>query len=122
MVNRPYQSMEMVLDCVVNYIHDANDRNSFSLVSHTCYDVDAKTHKHVTAHLCYATPLRCRQSFPFIKSLTLTGSPHIVNVTSSPCNWDHDVTPWVQEIAASFKRLKVVRFQNLVVHDSDLEL
>ncbi|PWA83579.1 hypothetical protein CTI12_AA165900 [Artemisia annua] len=114
--------METVLDCVVNYIHDANDRNSFSLVSHTCYDVDAKTRRHVTAHLCYATPLRCRQRFPFIKSLTLTGSPHIVNVTSSPCNWDHNVNPWVQEIAASFKRLKVVRFQNLVVHDSDLEL
>ncbi|PWA83580.1 hypothetical protein CTI12_AA165910 [Artemisia annua] len=114
--------METVLDCVVNYLHDANDRNSLSLVSHTCYDVDAKTRKHVTAHLCYATPLRCRQRFPFIKSLTLTGSPHIVNVTSSPCNWDHNVTPWVEEIAASFKRLKVVRFQNLVVHDSDLEL
>ncbi|GJZ62448.1 coronatine-insensitive protein 1 [Tanacetum coccineum] len=122
MVNRPYQSMEMVFDCVVNYIHDANDRNSFSLVSHTCYDVDAKTRKHVTAHLCYATPLRCRQRFPFIKSLTLTGSPHIVNVTSSPCNWDHNVTPWIQEIATFFKRLKVVRFQNLVLHDSDLEL
>ncbi|GJU28337.1 coronatine-insensitive protein 1-like protein, partial [Tanacetum coccineum] len=39
--------MDTVFDCVMHYvmhyIHDANDRNSFSLVSRTCYDVDAKT-------------------------------------------------------------------------------
>ncbi|GKC04296.1 coronatine-insensitive protein 1-like protein [Tanacetum coccineum] len=96
--------------------------NSFSLVSRTCYDVDAKTRKHVTVHLCYATPLRCRQRFPFIESLTLAGNPHIVDLTSSPCNWDHNLTPWIQEIAISFKLLKVVRFQNLDVRDLDLEL
>ncbi|GKB96766.1 coronatine-insensitive protein 1-like protein [Tanacetum coccineum] len=67
--------MDTVLDCVVHYLHDVSDRNSFSLVSRTCYDVDAKTRKHVTAHLCYATPLRCRQRFPFIESLTLAGNP-----------------------------------------------
>ncbi|GJY42111.1 coronatine-insensitive protein 1-like protein [Tanacetum coccineum] len=114
--------MDTVFDCVVHYIHDASDKNSFSLVSRTCYDVDAKTREHVTVHLCYATPLRCRQRFPFIESLTLAGTPHIVDLTSSPCNWDHNLTPWVQDIATSFKRLKVVRFQNLDVHDSDLEL
>ncbi|GJY42110.1 coronatine-insensitive protein 1-like protein, partial [Tanacetum coccineum] len=118
--------MDTVFDCVMHYvmhyIHDANDRNSFSLVSHTCYDVDAKTRKHVTVHLCYATPLRCRQRFPFIESLTLAGNPHIVDLTSSPCNWDHNLTPWIQEIAISFKLLKVVRFQNLDVRDLDLEL
>nr|GEV97757.1 reverse transcriptase [Tanacetum cinerariifolium] len=43
-------------------------------------------------------------------------------VASSPCKWDHNLTPWVQEIATSFKRLKVVRFQSLVVRDLDLEL
>ncbi|GJZ09191.1 coronatine-insensitive protein 1-like protein, partial [Tanacetum coccineum] len=114
--------MDTVFDCIVHYIHDANDKNSFSLVSRTCYDVDAKTREHITVHLCYATPLRCRQRFPFIESLTLAGNPHIVDLVSSPCNWDHTLTPWVQEIATSFKRLKVVRFQSLVVHDSDLEL
>ncbi|GJV96510.1 coronatine-insensitive protein 1-like protein [Tanacetum coccineum] len=133
--------MDTVFDCVVNYVHDVSDMNSFSLVSRTCYDVDAMTRKHVTAHLCYATPLRCRQRFPFIESLTLAGNPirrsggigyvvvvtlagnpHIVDLGSSPCNWDHNLTPWVQEIATSFKRLKVVRFQNLDVHDWDLEL
>ncbi|PWA83578.1 hypothetical protein CTI12_AA165890 [Artemisia annua] len=114
--------MDTVLDCVLHYIHDANDRNSFSLVSHMCYDIDAKTRKHVTAHLCYATPLRFRRRFPFIESVTLAGNPHIVDLTSSACNWDHNLTPWVQEIATSFKGLKMVRLQNLVVHDSDLEL
>nr|GEX32092.1 hypothetical protein [Tanacetum cinerariifolium] len=99
----------------------STDRNSFSLVSHMCYDVDAKTRKHVTAHLCYATPLRFRQRFPFIESLTLARNPHIVDLTSL-CNWDHNLTPWLQEIATSFKRLKVVRLQNLVVHDLDLGL
>ncbi|GJZ09192.1 coronatine-insensitive protein 1-like protein [Tanacetum coccineum] len=118
--------MDTVFDCVMHYvmhyIHDANDRNSFSLVSHTCYD--------------------CRQRFPFIESLTLAGNPirrssagigyvvfvnlagnpHIVDLGSNPCNWDHNLTPWVQEIATSFKLLNVVRFQNLDVHDSDLEL
>nr|GEV97758.1 putative mitochondrial protein [Tanacetum cinerariifolium] len=43
-------------------------------------------------------------------------------VASSPCKWVHNLTPWVQEIATSFKRLKVVRFQSLVVRDLDLEL
>ncbi|XP_071733876.1 coronatine-insensitive protein 1-like [Rutidosis leptorrhynchoides] len=115
--------MDSLFDCVVPSIHEGSDRNSFSSVSRTCYDLDAKTRKHVTVHLCYATPFRCHQRFPFIKSLTLTGSPHInVDLTSSPCNWDHNVTPWVQEIATSFKGLKSVSFQRLVVHDSDLEL
>ncbi|GJS56763.1 coronatine-insensitive protein 1-like protein [Tanacetum coccineum] len=134
--------MDTVFDCVVHHIHEASDRNSFSLVSRTCYDVDAKTRKHITVHLCYATPLRCRQRFPFIESLTLAGNPirrssagigyvvfvnlagnpHIVDLGSNPCNWDHNLTPWVQEIATSFKLLNVVRFQILDVHDSDLEL
>ncbi|GKA52766.1 coronatine-insensitive protein 1-like protein, partial [Tanacetum coccineum] len=114
--------MDTVFDCVVHYIHDASDKNSFSLVSRTCYDTDAKTREHVTAHLCYATPLSCRQRFPFIESLTLAGNPHIVDLASSPCKWDHNLIPWVQEIATSFKRLKVVRFQSLVVRDLDLEL
>nr|GEY75403.1 hypothetical protein [Tanacetum cinerariifolium] len=81
-IKRTEAKMDTVFDCVVHYIHNASDRNSFSLASRTCYDVDAKT-----LH-----------------------------------NWDHNLTPWVQEIATSFKRLKVVRFQNLDVHDSDLEL
>nr|GEX04639.1 hypothetical protein [Tanacetum cinerariifolium] len=86
--------MDTVFDCVVPYIHNASDRNSFSLASRTCYDVDAKTREHVTVHLCYAAPLRCRQRFPFIESLTLAGNPHIVDLASSPCNWDHNLTPW----------------------------
>nr|GEW00424.1 nucleotide-binding alpha-beta plait domain-containing protein [Tanacetum cinerariifolium] len=43
----------------------------------------------------------------YVVVVNLAGNPHIVDLGSNPCNWDHNLTPWVQEIATSFKRLKV---------------
>lgn len=103
-------SIHTVLESVAPYIHDTSDRNSFSLVCRKCYEAEGKTRKHVTVYMCYATPFRFRQRFPFIESLTLKGKPL------------DNIIRWVKEMATSFNLLKVVHLHHLYVSDSDLEL
>nr|GEV97755.1 hypothetical protein [Tanacetum cinerariifolium] len=96
----------------------------------SCYDVDniitlmsTSCPLMLTLHVFFC-PLVLRYTVKVSSKVSLYRviNPSIVDLTSSPCNWDHNLTPWVQEIATSFKRLKVVRFQSLVVRDLDLEL
>ncbi|GKB59643.1 coronatine-insensitive protein 1-like protein [Tanacetum coccineum] len=63
------------------------------------------------------TPSRLHQRFPFLESLTLKGFP-----VRFPGIVSIDITPWIQDISASFKCLKELCISGTVVHDSDLEL
>ncbi|GJV53418.1 D-3-phosphoglycerate dehydrogenase 1, chloroplastic-like protein [Tanacetum coccineum] len=112
-------SMETLLDCVIPYIHDADDLNSLSLVSRKFYQLDCITRKHVTVHLFYAlSPSTLSKRFPFVESLTLKGPPH----KDFPQMSDIDITPWIEEIAVKFVSLKALHIRGLVVCDEDLEL
>ncbi|PWA77977.1 hypothetical protein CTI12_AA218680 [Artemisia annua] len=111
--------METVLDCVIPYIHDGNDLNSISLVSRKFYELDCITRKHVTVHLHYApSPFLLNQRFPFLESLTLKGFPDDFEYGHRTA----DVTPWIREIAVSFKCLKALHIRRLFICDSNIEL
>ncbi|GKC13462.1 hypothetical protein Tco_1010244 [Tanacetum coccineum] len=111
--------METVANCVIPYVH-CSDRNSVSLVCGRWYEIDCMTRKHVTVHLHYApTPLRLSQRFPFLESLTLKGYPYEIGLLQKS---GVNITPWIQEISASFKCLKSLHIHNVAIHDSDLEL
>ncbi|GJV64472.1 hypothetical protein Tco_1475300 [Tanacetum coccineum] len=113
-------SMETVLECVIPYIHDRDDRNSISLVSRKFYELDFLTRKHLTVHLFYAPTLsRLSERFLFIESLTLKGCP---NDFKLPFIWSIDIASWIEEIAFKFKHLKALQIRGLYVRDEDLEL
>ncbi|PWA79547.1 Leucine-rich repeat, cysteine-containing subtype [Artemisia annua] len=108
---------EEVLDLVIPYIHNVEDRNSVSLVSRKVCEIDGITRKRLTVHtLLYTKPASLSKRFPFIESLTLKGTP-------SRFNDDYAVriTPWIQQLALKFRCLKELHIHSLVVHDNDLE-
>ncbi|GJY13634.1 alpha/beta hydrolase fold protein [Tanacetum coccineum] len=109
---------EEVLDIVISYIHDVEDRNSVSLVSRKFYEIDGITRKSVTLHTLYSNPSRLSKRFPFIESLTLKGPPSGLNQ-----RYHHHIkiTPWIQQLALEFRCLKELHIRRLVVHDEDLE-
>ncbi|XP_075668764.1 coronatine-insensitive protein 1 [Castanea sativa] len=114
---------DVVLGCVMPYIHDPKDRDAVSLVCKRWYDLDALTRKHVTIALCYTTsPDRLRRRFRHLESLKLKGKPRAAMFNLIPEDWGGYVTPWVREIAESFNCLKALHFRRMIVRDSDLEL
>lgn len=114
---------DVVAGCVMPYIVDAKDREAVSLVCRRWYELDALTREHVTIALCYTTsPERLRRRFSQLKSLKLKGKPRAAMFNLIPEDWGGFVTPWVEEIAESFKSLKHLHFRRMIVRDSDLEL
>ncbi|XVE99706.1 hypothetical protein REPUB_Repub03eG0223700 [Reevesia pubescens] len=114
---------DVVLGCVMPYIHDSKDRDAVSLVCRRWYELDALTRKHITIALCYTTsPDRLRRRFPHLESLKLKGKPRAAMFNLIPEDWGGYVTPWVNEIAENFNCLKSVHFRRMIVKDSDLEV
>ncbi|KAF9674638.1 hypothetical protein SADUNF_Sadunf10G0147700 [Salix dunnii] len=115
---------DVVLECVMPYIHDPRDRDAVSLVCRRWYELDAITRKHVTIALCYSTsPDRLQRRFKHLESLKMKGKPRAAMFLNLiPEDWGGFVTPWVNEIAESFNCLKSLHFRRMIVKDSDLEL
>ncbi|GJZ65029.1 leucine-rich repeat, cysteine-containing subtype protein [Tanacetum coccineum] len=110
---------EEVLDLVIPYLHDIDDRNSVSLVSRKSYEIDGITRKRLTVHtLYYPNPASLNKRFPFIEALTLKGPPSNFNVTD---DYDIQITPWIEQLALEFRCLKELHIRGLVVCDEDLE-
>ncbi|PWA71277.1 hypothetical protein CTI12_AA275040 [Artemisia annua] len=110
--------IDTVFSCVLPYIQNGSDRNSVSLVCRRWYELDCLTRKHVTVDMFFAkSPSRLLQRFPFLESLTLKGLPFRLYGENFHC-----ITPWIEEIAVSFTRLKSLHMRHLAVHDSDMEL
>lgn len=114
---------DTVFSCVVPYIHDGRERSSVSLVCRKWCELDGATRKHVTIAMCYATtPLRLRQRFPLLESLTIKGKPRAAMFDLIPEDWGGYVTPWVREISSSLKCLKSIHFRRMIVRDSDIDV
>ena len=114
---------DLVLDCVMPYIHDPKDRDAVSQVCKRWYELDSLTRKHVTIALCYTTtPDRLRRRFPHLESLKLKGKPRAAMFNLIPEDWGGYVTPWVKEIEKYFDCLKSLHFRRMIVRDSDLAL
>ncbi|KAJ6720536.1 F-BOX/TPR REPEAT PROTEIN POF3 [Salix viminalis] len=115
---------DVVLECVMPYIHDPRDRDAVSLVCRRWYELDAITRRHVTIALCYSTsPDRLQRRFKHLESLKMKGKPRAAMFFNLiPEDWGGFVTPWVNEIAESFNCLKSLHFRRMIVKDSDLEL
>ncbi|KAF2296218.1 hypothetical protein GH714_036810 [Hevea brasiliensis] len=114
---------DVVLGCVMPYIHDPRDRDAVSLVCRRWYELDALTRKHITIAFCYTTsPDRLRRRFKHLESLKLKGKPRAAMFNLIPEDWGGFVTPWVNEIAESFNCLKSLHFRRMIVTDSDLEV
>ncbi|GJY12969.1 leucine-rich repeat, cysteine-containing subtype protein [Tanacetum coccineum] len=110
---------EQVLDLVIPYIHNLEDRNSLSLVSRKFYEIDGITRKRLTVHtLYYPNPASLSKIFPFIESLTLKGPLfHFIREYHNHIQ----ITPWIEQLALEFRCLKQLHIRRLVVHDEDLE-
>ncbi|KAL6580339.1 Coronatine-insensitive protein 1 [Orobanche minor] len=114
---------DTVWECVIPYVQDPRDRDAVSLVCKNWYKIDAITRKHVTMALCYtATPQRLSERFPQLESLKLKGKPRAAMFNLIPEDWGGYVTPWLEEIVRSFRRMKVLHFRRMIVKDTDLEL
>ncbi|XP_007009091.2 PREDICTED: coronatine-insensitive protein 1 [Theobroma cacao] len=119
----PVGMSDVVLGCVMPYIHDPKDRDAVSLVCRRWYELDALTRKHITIALCYTTsPDRLRRRFQHLESLKLKGKPRAAMFNLIPEDWGGYVTPWVNEIAENFNCLKSLHFRRMIVKDSDLEV
>lgn len=114
---------DVVLDCVMPYIHDPKDRDAVSQVCRRWYEIDSQTRKHVTIALCYTTtPDRLRKRFPHLESLKLKGKPRAAMFNLIPENWGGFVNPWVREIENYFDCLKSLHFRRMIVTDDDLSI
>ncbi|KAI3470847.1 hypothetical protein Pfo_027510 [Paulownia fortunei] len=116
----PYDT---VWECVIPYVQDPRDRGAVSLVCKQWYKIDAITRKHVTIALCYTTtPQLLSRRFPQLESLKLKGKPRAAMFNLIEEDWGGYVTPWVEEVIKSFRRMKALHFRRMIVSDSDLEL
>ncbi|XP_057474978.1 coronatine-insensitive protein 1-like [Actinidia eriantha] len=114
---------DLVFQRVIDYIHDARDRDAVSLVCRRWCEIDAGARKHVTIALCYTTtPRMLLLRFPNLESLKLKAKPRAAMFNLIPEDWGGYVTAWVEEIARSFRGLKALHFRRMIVRDSDLEL
>ncbi|CAI8586262.1 unnamed protein product [Vicia faba] len=114
---------DVVLDCVLPYVHDSKDRDAISQVCKRWYELDSSTRKHITIALCYTTtPDRLRRRFPHLESLKLKGKPRAAMFNLIPEDWGGFVTPWVKEISKYFDCLKSLHFRRMIVTDSDLQI
>ncbi|KAL9421618.1 hypothetical protein AB3S75_033986 [Citrus x aurantiifolia] len=122
-MNSGMPDMDTVFECVIPYVEDPKDRDAISLVCRRWYELDATTRRHITIALCYTTtPARLRRRFRNLESLKLKGKPRAAMFNLIPEDWGGYVTPWVEEIAASFNSLKSIHFRRMIVRDSDLEV
>lgn len=111
---------DTVWECVIPY---ARDRDAVSLVCKRWYEIDAITRKHVTMALCYtATPQQLSRRFPQLESLKIKGKPRAAMFNLIGEDWGGYATPWVQEVARSFGKMKALHFRRMIVSDSDLRL
>ncbi|KAF8048945.1 hypothetical protein N665_2346s0001 [Sinapis alba] len=116
-------TVDDVIEQVMPYITDPKDRDSASLVCRRWFKIDSETREHVTMALCYtSTPDRLSRRFPNLRSLKLKGKPRAAMFNLIPENWGGFVTPWVNEIAVSLRRLKSVHFRRMIVSDLDLDV
>ncbi|GMI87214.1 CORONATINE INSENSITIVE 1 [Hibiscus trionum] len=114
---------DVVLGCVLSYVHDPRDRAAISLVCRRWYELDSSSRKHITIAFCYTTTTdRLRRRFPFLESLELKGKPRAAMFNLIPDDWGGYVTPWVREIAENFDCLRSLHFRRMIVRDSDLEV
>ncbi|XP_051121823.1 coronatine-insensitive protein 1-like [Andrographis paniculata] len=112
-----------IWECVIPYVVEPRDRAAVSLVCKRWCQIDALTRKHVTIALCYsATPQRLWRRFPQLESLKLKGKPRAAMFNLIAEDWGGYVTPWVEEVIRSFKKMKALHFRRMIVKDSDLEL
>ncbi|KAF2567200.1 hypothetical protein F2Q68_00028168 [Brassica cretica] len=112
-----------VISIVMPYVTDPKDRESASLVNRTWLRADSETRDHVTMALCYASaPDRLARRFPNLRSLKLKGKPRAAMFNLIPENWGGFVTPWVNEIALSLRRIRSVHFRRMIVNDLDLDV
>ncbi|GJU98886.1 leucine-rich repeat, cysteine-containing subtype protein [Tanacetum coccineum] len=110
---------EEVLDLVISYIHDVEDRNSVSLVSRKFYEIDGIMRGRLTVHTHYnPNPSRLSKRFPFVQTLTLKGTPSDIIHTYHN---DIRITSWIEQLALEFRYLTELHMRHLVVHDEDLE-
>ncbi|GKF59449.1 leucine-rich repeat, cysteine-containing subtype protein [Tanacetum coccineum] len=110
---------EEILDLVIPYIHNFEDRNSVSLVSPKFCEIDGIMRKRLTVHTLYSNPSRLSKRFPFIEALTLKGPPSSFHVIED--DYDIRITPWIEQLSLEFRCLKELSICGLVVHDEDLE-
>ncbi|KAI3518554.1 hypothetical protein L1887_07359 [Cichorium endivia] len=114
---------DTVFNCVVPHIDDSRDRSSVSLVCRKWCELEGLTRKHVTIAMCYSTtPLRLRQRFPLLESLTIKGKPRAAMFDLIPEDWGGYVTPWIAEISSYLNCLKAIHFRRMIVRDSDIDL
>ncbi|XP_010529696.1 PREDICTED: coronatine-insensitive protein 1-like isoform X2 [Tarenaya hassleriana] len=116
-------TIDGVIEQVIPYITDPKDRDYASLVCRRWCKVDAETREHVTLSLCYTAKSDClSRRFSNLRLMKLKGKPRAAMFNLIPENWGGYVTPWVNEIAASFRQLKSVHFRRMIVSDLDLDL
>ncbi|PWA72205.1 hypothetical protein CTI12_AA273070 [Artemisia annua] len=109
---------EQVLDLVIPYIRNVEDRNPVSSVSHKFYEIDGITRKRLTVHApFYPNPASLSKRFPFIESLMLKGFPDYC----VKGDYGIRITPWIKQLALEFRCLKELHICGLVVHDEELE-
>ncbi|KAJ0764435.1 putative leucine-rich repeat domain superfamily, transport inhibitor response 1 [Helianthus annuus] len=119
--HRTHINSDVIFELTIPYITNSHDRQSISLVCKRWYELDSLTRKHITIALCYSTtPEQLRRRFPYLESLKLKGKPRAAMYNLIPEDWGGFVKPWVQEIARSFRCLKVVHFRRMIVTDEDL--
>ncbi|EPS60135.1 hypothetical protein M569_14670 [Genlisea aurea] len=113
---------DTVWECVIPLLQDVADRAAVSLVCKSWYEIERITRKHVTMALCYAaSPRMLSRRFPHLESLKLKGQPRAAMFNLIPEDWGGYVTPWLEEIARSFARMKALHFRRMIVTDSDLK-
>ncbi|KAJ4903935.1 Coronatine-insensitive protein 1 [Raphanus sativus] len=117
------RNVDDVISLAMPYVTDPKDRDSASLVNRTWLRADSETREHVTMALCYASsPERLSRRFPNLTSLKLKGKPRAAMFNLIPENWGGFVSPWVNEIALSMRRIRSVHFRRMIVSDLDLDV
>lgn len=112
-----------VLECVMGYLEEPQDRSAVSLVCKRWYHVDGLTRKHVTIAFCYSiSPSDLSARFSRVESLKLKGKPRAAMFNLIPPDWGGYAEPWINKISETFLCLKALHLRRMIVADEDLRV
>ena len=119
------QFPDEILQNIFDWLPNAVDRNSVSLVCRRFNAIEGWSRKEVMVSNCYAIePSTLVMRFPNAKSITIKGKPRIVDFSLIPHAdvWGAYATPWVQVLTRFYKPLMHLRMKRMTVTDADIQL
>ncbi|KAL8487362.1 hypothetical protein ACS0TY_023873 [Phlomoides rotata] len=118
-----YSFPEEVLEHVFLFLSSDRDRNTFSLVCKSWYQIERWCHRRIFVGNCYAvSPEIVIRRFSELRLVEIKGKPHFADFNLVPEGWGGHIYPWIVAMSEAYPFLEEIKLKRMVVTDESLEL